>query len=174
MDQQKIDALFTVASKLKANQIAFSLGGSGLLYALGLTETVNDWDIMTNANKNAVEQALFPIKTFETGQTGDNLFVSGYKLFVEKNGQEVEIIGDFALRSEVDICRIPADAAFHWQGIPVGSPEAWLVAYVLMGRDKKAAMLESYLQIHGANPAMLERLKQQPLGDKLKAIKWFA
>jgi hypothetical protein len=35
-------------------------------------------------------------------------------------------------------------------------------------------MLESYLQIHGANPAMLERLKQQPLGDKLKAIKWFA
>lgn len=28
MDQQKIDALFTVASKLKANQIAFSLGGA--------------------------------------------------------------------------------------------------------------------------------------------------
>ena len=46
-------------------------------------------------------------------------------------------MGRFAFRIELGICHIPTVVCGNWNNIPLGSLEAWAVAYRLLGRDKK-------------------------------------
>ncbi|WP_261300770.1 hypothetical protein [Paenibacillus andongensis] len=43
-----ITELHEIIEKLSLNQIQYSLGGSGLLFYLGLIDKVNDWDIVVH------------------------------------------------------------------------------------------------------------------------------
>ena len=54
-------------------------------------------------------------------------------------------------------------------GIPLGSPEAWAVAYALLGRDGKLERLMRWLAARGADPGVIARLRAEPLPPALAA-----
>jgi hypothetical protein len=64
-----INNLVIVTEKLEQFGINYSLGGSGLLLSLGLFNSVHDWDIMTDAPKETVMDALriFKVEELKSG-----------------------------------------------------------------------------------------------------------
>ncbi|CAG7647215.1 hypothetical protein PAESOLCIP111_05340 [Paenibacillus solanacearum] len=155
-----------VVEKLEQNRIDYALGGSGLLHSLGLTDVVRDWDLMTDAPKHRVLEAL---QHFEVTEiiSGDYPFASEYKLLIHDKDPQVEITGRFSIYSSKGLCRIPAAAVSRWNGIHVGSPEAWYAAYALMNRKEKAELLLSYLKKAVANQSMIHILMNEPFPDEI-------
>lgn len=151
-----------VASALAKGQIPFALGGSGLLYSLGLVEQVRDWDFTTDAPLPDVAQALRDLQ-WHPSVHGDPPFASAYRLSVVTAGPPVDLMGRFAIETDAGICQIPTVPAFAWNGLPMGSPEVWAVAYRLMRRHQKADLLSAYVRNHGGKAVVVEQLLQQPL-----------
>ncbi|WP_054707609.1 hypothetical protein [Bacillus sp. JCM 19041] len=56
--EDRLKELRKVTSTLEQNGIHYTLGGSGLLYALNLVSIVNDFDLTTEANKEEVIRVL--------------------------------------------------------------------------------------------------------------------
>ncbi|MFC3745790.1 hypothetical protein [Paenibacillus sp. GCM10012306] len=56
--EPNISNLIAVTKELEKYCIPYALGGSGLLHSLGLTNSVLDWDIMTEAPIEKVLKAL--------------------------------------------------------------------------------------------------------------------
>lgn len=50
--------LFSIIKRLEENNILYSLGGSGLLYYLGLVDSVNDWDLTVECTKDNLIKAI--------------------------------------------------------------------------------------------------------------------
>ncbi|WP_179087269.1 hypothetical protein [Paenibacillus glucanolyticus] len=48
VDHQEI---LPIIGMFEENELTYSLGGSGMLYYLKLTELVNDWDFMVECSK---------------------------------------------------------------------------------------------------------------------------
>ncbi|CAG7639082.1 hypothetical protein ACFQI7_08455 [Paenibacillus allorhizosphaerae] len=166
-----IKNLAVVIEKLEQFHLEYSLGGSGLLHSLGLTGIVRDWDIMTEAPKDRVLEAL---QNFEVKEiiSGDYPFASEYKLLIHDDDPQLEITGRFSIYTRKGLCRIPSLPVSRWNGIHVGSPEAWYVAYALMNRKEKAKLLLSYLKKVGSHQAIINILMNEPLPDEiLKEIK---
>lgn len=159
-----IENLIGITEKLEQSGISYSLGGSGLLLSLGLTDSVHDWDIMTEAPKDRFMAAL---QNYEVADitSGDYPFGSEYKLLFHKENPQVEAIGGFSIYSDNGLCRMPSIPVCRWNGIQVGSPEVWYVAYALMHRKEKADSLLSFLKEKGADQAILEKLKTEPLPE---------
>ena len=80
---------------------------------------------------------------------------------------KIEIIVGFAIRSGENAVRIPTLVTGHWNGIAIGSPTAWAVAYWLLGREAKAELLLGHLRREGAEPRALGLFRSQPLPDVL-------
>jgi hypothetical protein len=79
----------------------------------------------------------------------------------------VEVICRFAFFGERGVIHIPTIVSGSWRGFPVGSPEAWAVAYTLLiaeeeRRAAKADVLFEYLR-GGADRARVEAMLAQPL-----------
>ncbi|QYR19216.1 hypothetical protein KZ483_14770 [Paenibacillus sp. sptzw28] len=162
----EIKKLAVVIEKLEHCGIPYSLGGSGLLYSFGLTNMVRDWDVMTEAPKDSVLNAL---QNFEVKEiiSGDFPFGTEYKLLIHNDNPQVELMGRFSIYGSKGLCRIPSIPVFRWNGIQVGSPEAWYVAYALMNRKEKADLLLSYLKTVGANKGLLKILMKEPLPEEI-------
>lgn len=158
--------LLAVTERLQHEGIPYALGGSGLLHSLGLTAAVRDWDIMTDAPKEQVMKALENL-TVQEARSGDYPFGSKYKLVVQSENPQVEILGSFSIHSDKGLCQLPAVPVSLWQGIHVGSPEVWYVAYALMNRKDKSDLLLHYLKEKEANKEILQRLVNEPLPDEL-------
>ncbi|WP_199615106.1 hypothetical protein [Paenibacillus alkalitolerans] len=161
-----IKNLAAVVEKFEQYDIGYTLGGSGLLHSLGLTNKVRDWDVMTEAPKEIVLEIL---QNFEVKEivSGDFPYASKYKLLIHNNNPQVEIMGRFAIYSSKGLCIIPSIPVSRWNGIQVGSPEAWYVAYALMNRKEKADLLLSYLKKVGSNKRILRILMNEPLPDEI-------
>ncbi|MDF2961381.1 MAG: hypothetical protein K0S39_3116 [Paenibacillus sp.] len=147
--------------------IRYASGGSGLLYSLGLTDEVRDWDLTTDAAYEEIEAALQGW-VWAVSTSGDYPFASSFRMTIADERLPIDLIGRFAIHSEKGICRMPAISPFEWQRIRMGSPEVWAVAYALMDRNAKANKLFTYLQDHGANRDTLQRLLSEPLPDSLR------
>ena len=147
---------------LEARGVEFALGGSGLLLALNLAEIVRDWDITTDAPLGEVMGALagIPLQNIDTG---DPTFASAYHLLAEPGGIEIDISGSLAMRTDDGICHLPTVVSGYWNGVPVGSPEVWAVAYRLMGRDAKAGLLSNHIRSTSARGDIVRRLLAEPL-----------
>lgn len=102
----KRDALRTIARQLDEAGIPFVVGGSGLLFLLGLQGDVGDWDILTDAPLAAVEDCLRGRPYRRLGPKPP--FVSRYLLQMEIEGTKVEVIGGFALLHEGRRVEVPA------------------------------------------------------------------
>jgi hypothetical protein len=159
--------LMQVTHKLAEAGIGYALGGSGLLYSLGLVEAVRDWDLTTEAPMEEIKAALRGLH-IEESPSGDDPFASRYRLSVHREAPQIDLIGGFAIRTDAGTCRLPVVHAFDWQGIRAGSPEVWFIAYSLMNRKEKAALLLDFLRRNGADPALVRRLGGEPLPDPLR------
>lgn len=145
-----------------------ALGGSGMMHSLGLTESVNDWDLTTDAPMDKVLASLTAFKAAPQ-RVGDFPFASDYLIKVETQGKAIEIIGGFKIHAKDGVVRIPTVASHRWKGIAVGSPEVWAVAYELMNRPLKAERLWRYLDIHGANPGAVNQLESPAIPAEIRS-----
>jgi hypothetical protein len=157
-----LEPLQDVVVALGAAGVPCALGGSGLLAALGLKTQVHDWDVTTDAPLDTVRAVL---ARFEPEHVGPNGIHADDKLVLP--AQSTECIVRFSLRSEVGIVRLPTRVCGWWNGVPLGSPETWLVAYALMNRPEKSRRLLAYLQSSGTDSEALEAMLAQPLPAEL-------
>jgi hypothetical protein len=162
-----LESVKRITGLLDAAGLGYASGGSGLLYSLGLTQAVRDWDLTTDAPLESVTHALQGVAWISL-TSGDYPFASSYRLSIEDPRLPIDIIGRYAIHSEHGLCRLPALAAFQWNGLSMGSPEIWTAAYTLMKRDQKAELFYDYLQEHGADPAVLRLLLAEPLPGPLR------
>lgn len=159
--------LLEILARLEARSLPHALGASGLLAALGLVSVVNDWDITVAAPVATLVEVCSGLQFEYSGNSGCH---ADHKLAFER--ERVELIAGFAFFVPSGVVRIPTVITGTWQGIPVGSPTAWAVAYALMGeaensprRRARAESLFDVLSRGPAEPAVLDTLLAQPLPD---------
>ncbi len=160
-----LEQLQGIISKFRECRLKAALGGSGLLYALGLTEVVHDWDLTTNEPLHEVMRCLNGFHVIEKRRVSET-FRSEYILVLPD--EDVEIIGGYAIRCGRDTCHLPTIIGGSWREVPTASPEVWAVAYYLMGRLDKAELLFGYLQRAGVSRYALEVLLEEPLPRNLR------
>jgi len=158
-----IEPVREIVGRLEAAGIACALGGSGLLAALGLWDRVRDWDLTTDAPVDHLT-ALLEGGSFE--RFGPSGVHADSKLVIAAAG--VDLIAEFALRAGDAVCRLPTIVTRRWNGLPLGSPEVWAVAYTLLERPAKAERLFDHLARAGADEAARALLDREPLPDDLR------
>jgi len=162
-----LEPLLEIVARLEREGIVCALGGSGLLAALELADTVRDWDLTAEAPL----ERLLPIAHGWHYQTAgsDDLHADAKLMFP---GRAVEVIAQFAFRVPGGAVRIPTVVTGRWRGVPLGSPEAWAVAYDLLDRPAKRDLLLGHLRARGHDPAVVERLLAEPLPER--TARWIA
>lgn len=169
-----LEGLRRVTDRLDAAGIAWAVGASGLLAALGLVDQVNDWDVQVEADPTAV-RALYPDMPYTFhGHGGCH---ADWKLAFE--AERTELIPRFAFFVPGGVVRVALHVTREWRGLPIASPEGWAVAYGLMGmfdepslRERRAARSErlfAWLAQHGADPGRVQELLAEPLPEALAA-----
>lgn len=156
--------LLATVERLERSGIVVALGGSGLLAALGLIDEVRDWDLTTDSSAESVRAALRGEPLTHKGQ--DELHAD-QKLMLA--GGTIEVILGFAFHTEGGVVHIPTVVTGRWQGVPLGSPECWAVAYDLLAHPTKSEMVFDHLAGRGADGVMVARLLREPLPAPLAA-----
>jgi hypothetical protein len=159
-----LEPLLEVADILRQGGVEFALGGSGLLHALGLAGTVGDWDLTTDAEPGMIYRMFEGRPQERHGPSGVH---ADEKLRL--CGGAVELIMGMGFLTPAGICRVPTLVAGSWRGVPLASPEAWAVAYSLLGRGEKADRLFARLRERGADARAVARLLSEPLPPVLAA-----
>ena len=162
-----IEPLRQVVDRLASAGISAALGGSGLLYSLGLVDAVRDWDLTTDADVPAVIAALGDLP-WSQSPTGDQSYATASRINVTPHGADIDLMVKFAVRSETGVVRLPTIVTGQFESIPVGSPEVWAVAYQLIGRPAKADMLNVYLRQQGARSEIRAQLLAEPLPEAIR------
>ncbi|MGH7730994.1 MAG: hypothetical protein ACRENJ_07055 [Candidatus Eiseniibacteriota bacterium] len=150
--------------RLEAGGLRVALAGSGLLAALGFGDTIRDWDLTTDAPYERAVEALAGEAFVSHGS--DDLHADR-KLAL--SGGAVELIVRFAFHARGGVIRIPTIVSARMEGIPIGSPECWAIAYHLLGRERKSEALFAHLARHGAHRETVARLLEEPLPPSLAA-----
>jgi hypothetical protein len=169
VDHPRLESLQDAVARLTGAGIPCALGGSGLLAALGLVDHVRDWDVTAEGDLAAIA-ALFADRPHEiAGNAGIH---ADHKVMLTDD--DLEVIVNFAFNVEGPVFRIPTIVSGSWQGMPLASPEAWAVAYALMGeyegvakRRERAEMLFAHVERTGADPEAIRLLLAEPLPEFL-------
>ncbi|MFZ5622765.1 MAG: hypothetical protein ACOY5W_17240 [Pseudomonadota bacterium] len=161
-----LEPLRLVLERLRQGGVQAALGGSGLLFAHGLVERVNDWDLTTDAPPEQIRPAILPLDWED--RTGGQDYATAGRFVIRQDGIEIDVMSRFAIATEGGVCRLPTLVAGTWQGVECGSLEVWAAAYWLMGRTPKAERTLAHLRRHGASPERLERILQEPLPASLR------
>lgn len=161
-----IKDLHEIAEKLNQSQIQYSLGGSGLLFYLGLIDKVNDWDIVVECPKEKLIEVLGDSPWTEL-KSGDSPYASEFRIHIPS--LHIDFIGSFALQNTKGTVKFPIENAAIWHGVHVSYPEIWCVAYQMMGREHKADLLLNYLKGNRINKRlMLNFIGNDCLDDQFK------
>jgi len=163
-----LEPLRRVFEALSAAGVEAAIGGSGLLYSLGLTDTVRDWDLTTEAPPEQVKAALGALP-WHQAPTGGQTYATECRLNVTPDGADIDLMVRFAIRCEGGVVHFPTVVTGALEGLPVGSPEVWAVAYRLMGRQPKADILNDYVRRQGARSEIRALLAAQPLPEGVRA-----
>jgi hypothetical protein len=169
-----LEPLRETLGTLAAAGVPHALGASGLCAALGLVDRVNDWDVTCDADLATLERLFAGRHSASFGNSGCH---ADHKLNLRDG--EIELIARFAFFVPGGLVRIPTIVTREWNGVPVGSPETWAVAYALMGefddeadrerRRGRAEALFGWLATHGADPLAVRTLLAEPLPAPLAA-----
>ena len=169
VNHPSLSSLQDAVGRLRGAGIPCALGGSGLLAALGLVDHVRDWDVTAEGDLAAIA-ALFADRPHELA--GNSGIHADHKVMLP--GEDLEVIVNFAFDVEGPVLRIPTIVSGSWHGVPLASPEAWAVAYALMGeyegvaqRRARADLLFAHLEKNGADPDAMRLLLAQPLPEFL-------
>ncbi len=163
------EPLREVARRLDAAEIEWALGGSGMMHALGLADSVGDWDLTVDVSQDDAHAALRDLAPTLHG----NFKIHADHKVVCFDGA-VEVICRFAFfrpGGEPGVIHIPTMVTGTWNGFPIGSPEAWAVAYALMigekpGRAEKADELFEWSREHG-EARRLARMLKEPVPEAI-------
>jgi len=158
------EPLAEVHARLARAGIVHALGASALLHARGLAEHVRDWDVNVDVGHDVIDPLFADLAPVHFGASGVHAD-SKLQLF----DATVEIIVQMAFTTERGIVRIPTLPSSTWRGVPVGSREAWAVAYALLGRAEKSELLFGALEKDGANAGSVARMLAEPLPADLAA-----
>ena len=166
-----LEPLREVARRLDTAEIQWALGGSALMHALGLVDVVRDWDLTVDISQDAAHDALRDL----TPTLHDNFGIHADHKVVCFDGT-VEVICQFAFfrpHGGSGVIRIPTIVTGMWNGFPIGSPEAWAVAYALMigekpGRAEKADALFTWAREHG-DAQRLAIMLAEPVPEEIAA-----
>jgi hypothetical protein len=140
------DLVSRVQRALGEAGIGSVVGGSGLLASLGLVDTVNDWDLVTDGETTAVAGVLRTLGLPAAAQPDDaGAFASRAHHRLEAGGEQVDLLVGFAIRTGDDIVHIPAAPGGTRLGLTMARPEDWRLAYRAMGRVERASLLERAL-----------------------------
>ena len=150
--------------RLERGGLTVALGGSGLLAALGLTDTVHDWDLTCD---DPYERVVAVLAGESFVAHGSDELHADRKLVLA--GGAVELILGFAFHTAGGVVHIPPLVSARADGIPLGSPEDHAIAYHLLGRTGKSEALFDHLARHGADRARVARLLGEPLPTSLAA-----
>jgi hypothetical protein len=150
--------LLELVARLESAGIPCALGGSGMLATLGLADRVNDWDVTTDAAVETLEPLLAGRAFERFGASGVH---ADHKLVLAH--AQVDLISRFAFRHAGGTCRIPTLIAERRAQVPIAAPESWAAAYALLEREEKTERLFAFLETHGADDVVIERL----LGETL-------
>jgi hypothetical protein len=158
-----------VSARLTAAGVVHALGTSGLLFARGLVDHANDWDLTCECSLETLQQVFAGEPQEACGNGGIH---ADHKL--QLHGGAIELIARYAFFSGADVIRIPTLVAEPWNGVPLGMLEPWAAAYWLMGhledvprRRERADLIYRHLLRHGADAAALERVLAEPLPEAL-------
>lgn len=145
-------AVSRVLSALSARGVEAAIGGSGLLAALGLVDRVRDWDVTTDASEDLVRAALDDTGLpYLSAAVRDGIYATRERYVVTAADHEVDVIVGFAVHgstTEDAVVPFPTTITGHWRGLPLADPAVWAVAYRLIGRADRAAVLERWLRDH--------------------------
>jgi hypothetical protein len=156
--------LLEVHARLERAGVAHALGASALLHAHALWDHVGDWDVNVEADHDVLAPLFADLSPVRFGSSGIHAD-SKLQLF----DAQVEVIVRMAIVAEGRVVRIPTLPRSSWQGVPVGSPEVWAVAYALLGRAEKSALLFRALEANGAEAEAVERMLAEPVPEPLRA-----
>lgn len=141
----------TVIRLLLRSGLQPTLGGSGLLLVHGLVPAVRDWDVLVDASVAEVHRALADAGLpWVDAADRSGIYATAARLLITLDDGEIDLMVNFAIWPE-DVARsespvsIPSLHAGLWNGMPLGSLEAWLVAYRLMRRPSKPDRIHQYL-----------------------------
>ena len=159
------EPLREVARRLDAAGIVWALGGSALMHALRLADSVGDWDLTVDVLQDDARAALRDLAPTLHG----NLGIHADHKVVCFDGV-VEVICRFAFfrpDGGDGVIHIPTIVTGTWNGFPLGSPEAWAVAYALMigeksGRAEKSDALFTWSREHG-DARRVARMLEEPV-----------
>lgn len=140
------DVVDHLVRALRARGMEPAVGGSGLLVALGLADTANDWDVTVDAPDDAVRRVLGEEGfRFADGTTRNATYATRRRFVVDGGDHSVDLLVGFALRSADGEVPLPTRVTGWWNGLPLADPAVWERAYVLLGRPEKAAALRRWL-----------------------------
>lgn len=132
------------------------VGGSGLLASLGLIQTVQDWDLVIDAEVEmddgrrvdpvpAVEQVLHAMDLPHRRRGRSGVFHTAAAIQVDAGDHSIDVLVGFALEAKDRVLSIPARPGHLWRGLQMARPEEWCQAYRLMGRAERAEALQRHL-----------------------------
>jgi len=141
--QPDLEELQKLSKTLQTANISHALGGSGLLWALGISVEVNDWDITTTCPLEHIESALQDYDYVVHYANG--IYASDYLIKIVLKNSHVDIIGNFAIKTKTEVISINTIITGYWNDVPLGCPYEWHKAYSAMKRTHKIELLAKYL-----------------------------
>lgn len=140
----KIAELKPLLRMLEQHQIEYALGGSGMLHAFGLYDTVHDWDVLVDCTKEQLLDALGECVIVEC-PSGEFPYASAFRLSLPE--WKVDLIGRFAFHTAAGLFHVPVTVSSgSWDGVRLSSLEHWYIAYRFMNREEKAERIKQYLE----------------------------
>ena len=126
----------------------WGIGGSLLLWKLGLETRPNDLDIMTTAaHFDAVSQRI--ARRFGGGvRTPHPTFRSAYFARFDTEGPaSIDLFADVRVKRENEMASWNFDpqGVEYWRGLPWMLPASWLELYELFDRPERVRALRAYL-----------------------------
>ena len=146
MNDDVASALRQVAVRLGAAGVRFALGGSGLLWALGLDATVRDIDLQVDEGDEARLATAAGSWLVEISREGTELWASPWFARLSVGGVDVDAIGGMAFRHTGGVARLPLRASGHVElgivRVPCADPALWWAVYRAY-KPEKATLLEA-------------------------------
>ncbi|WP_261166824.1 hypothetical protein [Microbacterium sp. Marseille-Q6965] len=140
------DTAVRIVAALRERGLPVAVGGSALLASLGLVDRVRDWDITCEGEPAVVTAALDRLGLAWTAPaSAGRPFATRARLVVDAGDHEIDVLVGFAAWDGDRLVPFPVGVTGEWRGLPIADPAVWAIAYRLIGRPERAALLERWL-----------------------------